>query len=94
MRGRGLDPGAVAEWQRIGRDITITVVAAFMLIFETVFRTEPNAYVLGAGLAMLGVPPALRLDQARRSRRSESSPPEQPRQSDDPYDGPGGYYRQ
>lgn len=68
-------------WQGIFRDVTITVVAAFMLIFETVVVKSPNAYIVGAGLTLLGIPPALLLDRRRRHG------------GDDPYDGPGGYYR-
>lgn len=57
---------AFRAWQGIFRDIVITCVAAFMLIYDTVFKDTPNLYVIGAGLTMLGIPPALRLDQARR----------------------------
>lgn len=68
-------------WQTIFRDVTITLVAAFMLIFETVVSHDPNAYIVGAGLTLLGIPPALRLDRKRRDH------------DEDPYDGPGGYYK-
>ena len=60
-----MTPEAVRQWQSIFRDVVITLLAAFMLIFETVFRDSPNAYVIGAGLTLLGIPPALRLDRAR-----------------------------
>lgn len=69
-------------WQAIFRDVTITLTAAFMLVYETVVVESPNAYIVGAGLTLLGIPPALRLDRRRRSAGEE-----------DPYDGPGGYYR-
>jgi hypothetical protein len=72
------------EWQWIFRDTVITTLAAFMLIFETVFAASPNVYIIGAGLTLLGIPPALRLDSWRRRRHWDD---------EDPYDGPGGYYR-
>lgn len=49
-------------WLRIFRDSLIVSVGTFMLIYETVFAAPPNAYVIGGGLAALGLPPALRLD--------------------------------
>jgi hypothetical protein len=57
-----LDPKAAREWIRIVRDVVILFVAAFMLIYETIVVRSPNLYVLGAGLTLLGIPPALRLD--------------------------------
>lgn len=80
--GGSVDPDALKAWQSIFRDIVITLVAAFMLIYETVFIQQPNPYVIGAGLTLLGVPPALRLDRLRR-RGGDG----------DPYDGPGGYFK-
>lgn len=77
-----MTPQQIRAWQAIARDIVITVVATFMLIFETVGSESPNPYIIGAGLTLLGIPPALRIDRARRSNTD-----------DDPYDGPGGYYR-
>lgn len=56
----------VRAWQGIFRDVVITLVAAFMLIFETVVAASPNVYIIGAGLTMLGIPPALRLDSLRK----------------------------
>lgn len=49
--------------QRIFRDFVIVIVGAFMLIHETVWSKSPNVYLIGAGLAALGVPPLLRLDE-------------------------------
>lgn len=66
----------------IVRDLAIVAVALFMLVHETTFSVSPNPYVIGAGLTLLGVPPALRIDRRRR-----------PDNDEDPYDGPGGYYR-
>ncbi len=55
-------------WQRIIRDTVITILGAFMLVWQTVFATTPNALVIGAGLVLLGLPPAFRVDQAIRGR--------------------------
>lgn len=82
-----MTPDDVRAWQSIFRDIVITVLAAFMLVFETVFAVDPNVYVIGAGLTLLGLPPALRLDTWRRRGEKAAQVEE------DPYDGPGGYYR-
>ncbi len=79
-----MDPDVLAAWTSILRDFVIVFLAAFMLVYETVWVT-PNAYIVGAGLALLGVPPALRLDSRRREKKRDAD--------DDPYDGPGGYYR-
>ncbi len=80
-----MDPDVLAAWTSILRDFVIVVLAAFLLIYEAVF-TIPNAYIVGAGLALLGVPPALRLDGRRKQKKQGGG-------DDDPYDGPGGYYR-
>jgi hypothetical protein len=64
-------PEAAKAWQAIFRDTVITVLAAFMLIYETVVAKDPNAYVIGAGLTLLGIPPALRLDTWRRKPEAE-----------------------
>ncbi len=57
----------IRAWQRIFRDLVIVGVGGFMLIYETVAAPVPNAYLIGAGLVMLGVPPALRFDERRRN---------------------------
>lgn len=62
-------PKVVREWVRIFRDVAIVVVAGFMLVFETVFAAGPNPIIIGAGLTLLGIPPALRLDEVLRSGR-------------------------
>jgi hypothetical protein len=86
-----LNPDAVNAWLTILRDIVITLVAAFMLIYDTVVKTTPNPYIIGGGLTLLGVPPALRLDRLRRTKNGDSNP--HPPEDRDPYDGPGGYFR-
>lgn len=53
-------------WQRIFRDFVIVTVGAVMLLHEEFFSRDPNLYLIGAGLAALGIPPVLRLDEGRR----------------------------
>lgn len=55
-------------WQRIFRDFLIVIVGAFMLVHETIWSSDPNIYIIGAGLTALGIPPALRLDERLRDR--------------------------
>jgi hypothetical protein len=83
-----MTPEAIKQWQDIFRDLVITLVAAFMLIYETVYVVSPNPYVIAAGLTLLGAPAALRLDKVRRGKAGDAGDRE-----DDPYDGPGGYFR-
>jgi hypothetical protein len=67
----------VDDWDRavrIFRDGLIVVVGTFMLVFETVFAKTPNAYVIAAGLAALGLPPALRLDLRSSGERRGRGP--------------------
>lgn len=63
-----MDPKAIREWQKIFRDLVIVLVGVFILIHETLTSGDPNIYLVGAGLAALGLPPALRLDQERKSK--------------------------
>jgi hypothetical protein len=88
-----LNPDVVNAWLSILRDVVITMVAAFMLIYETVVKTTPNPYIIGAGLTLLGVPPAIRLDRIRRIKNGTAKPATSPPLDDDTYDGPGGYFR-
>lgn len=62
-----MDPDALKAWQSIFRDVVITLVAAFMLVYETVVAPAPNPYLIGAGLTLLGIPPALRIDRSRKN---------------------------
>lgn len=61
-----MSPEAARQWQAIFRDLVITLLATFMLLYETVFAKEPNAYIIGAGLTLMGAPFAIRLDTWRR----------------------------
>ena len=79
-----MTPEALNAWIPVIRDILIVGVATFMLLFEVIVKAEPNPYVIGGGLTLLGVPPALRIDRKRRNGNGNG---------DDPYDGPGGYFK-
>lgn len=61
------------SYVRITRDLLIVFVGTFMLVFETVFAPNPNAYIIGAGLAALGLPPALRLDLRSANKRTSDN---------------------
>lgn len=54
------------SWVRIARDSACVAVGAFMLIYETAFAHDPNAYIIGGGLTALGLPSAIRLDLRRK----------------------------
>ncbi len=73
-------------WMRIVRDTVIVLVGTFMLVFETVYVSNPNAYIIGAGLVALGLPPALRLDTRTSGRRSGDN-----HERDDRYDDLSGW---
>lgn len=60
------DPEIVRAWIRIVRDTLIVIIGGFMLIWQTVIAAEPNPLLVGAGLVLLGLPPALRLDEMFR----------------------------
>jgi len=68
-------------WIRILRDTLIVALGAFMLIFETVFAANPSAELIGAGLALFGLPPVLRLDLRqsgeKKPRRRRPDPPDE-----------------
>ncbi len=63
MASQGVD-----GWITGFRDVLLVVVAAFMLVFGTIFVTNPAllALIIGGGLSAFGVPAALRLDSLRR----------------------------
>lgn len=66
-----MTPEAFRAWQRIFRDFVIVIVGAFMLVYATVFQASPSPYVIGGGLAALGLVPALRLDELLSGGRKE-----------------------
>ncbi len=64
-------PEVVGQWQRIINGLISESVGAFMLIWQTVFASQPSALLVGAGLLAIGVPPALGIDR-RLQARSET----------------------
>lgn len=70
---RRLNREDAAAWQRIGRDIGNSLVGWGMLIWQTVYAVEPNYLLVGAGLLLVGLAPALRVDEMIR-RRGDSEP--------------------
>ena len=73
-----MTPEGARQWQAIFRDFVITALATFMLVYETVFVREPNAYIIGAALTLVGIPPALRLDSWRRKADEAAANASQP----------------
>lgn len=66
-------PEKARAWQRIARDIGNTLVGWAMLIWQTVFAAEPNYLIVGAGVVLVGLAPALRADQWLRGRDETES---------------------
>jgi hypothetical protein len=66
-KGGGWNPDIARAWWRILRDVTATVTGTFMLVWQTVFVMTPNALIIGAGLAALGLPTAFRIDDKIRN---------------------------
>ena len=64
-------PEDLNEWVTLFRDIVMVVLAAFILSYETVLISEPNPLLIGAGLSLLGVPAALRVDASRRKSQRQ-----------------------
>lgn len=69
-----MKPSTARAWQRILRDFVITIVATFILVHETLTSDDPNWYLIGAAMALYGLPPALRLDDRRRPDDDDQSP--------------------
>lgn len=53
-----------ARW-RLCRDIILTAVGVFMLIWQTL-ASSPQPIILGAALVLLGLPATLRLEDVLR----------------------------
>ncbi len=66
-----MTPAAANEWIKILRDLATVALASFILVHETVAARSPNWELIGAGLTLLGIPPALRADEMRRKRNAE-----------------------
>lgn len=61
-----MNPDNFNAWVPIFRDFVIVLLATFILGYETVWTPDPNAYLIGAALTMLGAPAAMRVDQLRK----------------------------
>ena len=80
-----MTPENLDQWLDIFRDTVIVVLATFMLVYETVFADNINPCIVGAGLTLAGVPPALRLDTRRGRRRRSDTAMRDPSDPLDPY---------
>lgn len=58
-----VSPDAARAWTRILRDFVIVLVGVFILLHETLTKDTPDPILIGAGLILLGLPPALRFDE-------------------------------
>jgi hypothetical protein len=67
-----MDPVDWEAWVRVTRDVLIVLVGTFIMVFETVFAAMPSIELIGAGLALLGAPAALRLDNRWGDKRQSS----------------------
>ena len=63
-----VEPEAVRAWIGVLRDLAIMAIGGFMLIHETIGFDPPSEIVVVAGLLMLGIPPALRVDHWLQKR--------------------------
>lgn len=63
-----MDPETLNLWVPVVRDIAIVIVCSFILIWQTVFATEPNGLLIGAACTLLVSPAAFRLDASRRRK--------------------------
>ncbi len=58
-----MSPESVRSWLRIMAEFAAVAVAAFILVHETLSSGVPDATLIGAGLLLLGLPPAFRADE-------------------------------
>lgn len=68
-----MQPENLTLWIPIFRDIMIVLLATFILFYQTVWVTEPNPYLIGAALTLLGAPAAIRVDALRRKGNGEKN---------------------
>jgi membrane protein insertase Oxa1/YidC/SpoIIIJ len=66
-----MTPEVFRAWHRVFRDFALVAVATFIMIWQTVAASDPNAILVGAAIAIYGLPPFLRLDEHRISSGSE-----------------------
>ena len=59
-----------AAWKTL-RDIILVCLGIFMLAHETISTSATDPIIVGAALALLGLPSTLRLDARRRTNGKE-----------------------
>lgn len=59
---------------KVLRDMLLVGLGIFMLAHETLVSSSPDPIIIGAGLALLGLPSTLRIDAKRRDKDGESPP--------------------
>lgn len=69
-----MDKDAVKFWQGVLRDTVVLVVAAWILVHETLEDSSPSPLLIGAAITLIGVPAAARVDIRRRENGSNGSP--------------------
>ncbi len=82
-----MEPKEVEQWLEVLRDFASILIAAVLFVSQILW-IQPNTLLIGAGLTLLTAPIAFGLDARRRRTRKRDDP------DDDPFDGPGGYYRE
>lgn len=62
-----MTPETARAWQRVLRDFVLILLGAFCLVFGVIWIKDPArlTIVIGASLALFGLPPALRFDSRR-----------------------------
>lgn len=57
-----MTPEGIKRWTRGVRDSMILGTGTFILFYETLVPPAPSPVLVGAGLVLVGIPPALALD--------------------------------
>lgn len=67
-----MDPGIFKQWIANFRDIATAGIGIYMLYHETQLLV-PNYLIIGAGLSLVGVPAALKLDGIRKGKTDDEA---------------------
>jgi len=68
-----VNPEIARAWVRIIRDLSLVLVGTFILLHETLVDRAADPLRIGAGLVLLGLPPALRADEWLRGKDDDGS---------------------